>query len=76
MLAFLKKLTKTPDEVTPADAEALRQAGLDDEMIGDAIHVCAAFNAIVRLADSFEFYVGDDAMFERGADTLLTRGYK
>lgn len=76
MLGFLKKLTMTPDEVTPADAEALRKEGLDDEMIGDAIHVCAGFNAIVRLADSFNFYVGEDEMFDAIAVTLMKRGYK
>lgn len=76
MLRFLEKLTRTPDDVTPADADELRKAGLDDEMIGDAIHVCAGFNAIVRLADSFNFYVGDEASFERGADMLLKRGYQ
>jgi hypothetical protein len=35
-----------------------------------------AFNVIDRLADTFEFHVGTDAVFEAGARHLLTRGYR
>lgn len=44
-------------------------------MIGDAIHVCAAFNSIVRLADSLGFAIPSAAAFDRMADRLLARGY-
>ena len=52
MLGFIEKLTLRPDELTPADADAVRAAGVSDDALVDAIHVAALFNMIVRLADS------------------------
>jgi uncharacterized peroxidase-related enzyme len=43
ILPFVEKLTLEPENVGPADIEALRAAGLSDEAILDAIYVCAAF---------------------------------
>ena len=55
MLGFLEKLTLSPDQLGAADLEPLRAAGLSDEAIEDAIHVCAQFNIYTRLADSLQF---------------------
>jgi hypothetical protein len=38
--------------VTPADADAVRAAGVSDEALRTASLVCALFSMIVRLADS------------------------
>jgi alkylhydroperoxidase family enzyme len=51
-LAFLEKLTLRPDELTSADADDARAAGVSDQSLRDAATVCALFNMIVRLADS------------------------
>ena len=75
MLGFLEKLTLEPQNVSSADITPLRDAGLDDTTIADAIHVCAAFNVIDRIADSFEFHVPPAEEFRRGASGLLQRGY-
>ncbi|MEX1184376.1 MAG: hypothetical protein WEF86_14285 [Gemmatimonadota bacterium] len=75
MLGFLEKLTLDPQTVTTADMGPLRAAGLADEAIADAIHVCAAFNVVDRIADSFEFHVPPADEFRRGASGLLKRGY-
>ena len=75
MLAFIEKLTLTPDSLTAADVSPLRQAGLSDAAIEDAIHVCTLFNVYDRLADAFEFDIPDDAGFEQSATNLLRRGY-
>ncbi len=75
MLTFLEKLTATPDGVTPADITPLRAAGLSDDQIEDAIHVCTCFNLIVRIADSFDFAVPSRASFDASAKMLLKRGY-
>ncbi len=40
-LGFLEKLTLRPDELTPADADAVRAAGVSDAAMVDAIHVAA-----------------------------------
>lgn len=75
MLGFIEKLTLAPESVGAADVAPLRQAGLSDAAIEDAIHVCTLFNVYDRLADAFEFDIPEQAGFEQGATTLLRRGY-
>jgi len=74
-LAFLEKLTLTPQQVTPADVAPLRAAGLSDEAIADAIHVCANFNLINRVADALGFELTGPESLARYAGFLLQRGY-
>ncbi|MGH3001084.1 MAG: hypothetical protein ACRDM1_00175, partial [Gaiellaceae bacterium] len=58
-LCFLEKLTLRPEELEPADADAVRAAGVSDAALRDAVTVCALFSMIVRLADSFGWDVPD-----------------
>jgi uncharacterized peroxidase-related enzyme len=76
MLGFLEKLTLRPDEIGPDDVAPLRAAGLTDEEIADAIHVCAIFNVINRVADSLGFEPADRNGYETGARMLLNQGYR
>jgi uncharacterized peroxidase-related enzyme len=76
MLAFLEKLTLRPDDVTPDDIKPLRAAGLSNDAIEDAIHVCALLNVINRIADSLGFEVSSAEGFARSAQMLLKRGYR
>lgn len=76
ILPFLEKLTLLPEEVTPDDAQALRDAGLTGEAIRDAVAVCAAFNMIDRLADAFSFDVPPPEQVRGAARFLLKAGYK
>ena len=76
MLAFLEKLTLHPDEIGPDDVAPLRAAALEDEEIADAIHVCALFNVINRVADSLGFEQADRNGYETGARMLLAKGYR
>ena len=76
MLAFLEKLTLLPSEVRSADMVPLRAAGLTDEEIEDAIHVCTLFNIINRVADSLGFEPADAKGYEGSARRLLKLGYK
>jgi uncharacterized peroxidase-related enzyme len=75
MLAFLEKLTLRPAEIGPEDVAPLRAAGLSDEEIEDAIHVCALFNVINRVADSLGFEEADAKGYATGARMLLKSGY-
>ncbi len=75
MLAFLEKLTLTPQEVEPSDVAPLRAAGLSDEAIGEAIHVCANFNLINRVSDALGFERTGPESLSRYAGFLLQRGY-
>ena len=52
-LGFLEKLTLRPDELTAADADEARAAGVSTQALRDAAAICALFSMIVRLADSF-----------------------
>ncbi|HUG41622.1 MAG TPA: hypothetical protein VMM12_14125 [Longimicrobiales bacterium] len=74
-LGFLEKLTLEPHQVTAADVDPLRAAGLSDEAIEDAIHACVLFNIYDRMADTLEFDVPGPESFAQGATMLLKRGY-
>jgi alkylhydroperoxidase family enzyme len=74
-LGFLEKLTLHPAEVTRDDANAVRAAGVSDEALVDAIHVCALFSMIVRLADSLGWDVPSFESFADRADGMLASGY-
>ncbi|HEX4961451.1 MAG TPA: hypothetical protein VF173_11475 [Thermoanaerobaculia bacterium] len=75
MLGFLEKLTLEPAEVGPADATPLREAGLSDEEIESALHVCTLFNVINRVADSLGFETTDRIGYDKSARRLLSVGY-
>ena len=74
-LGFLEKLTLRPAEVTRDDADAVRAAGVSNDALVDAIHVCALFSMIVRLADSFGWDVPPFEAFAARADSMLATGY-
>lgn len=75
MLGFIEKLTLAPETLSAADVRPLREAGLSDAAIEDAIHVCAVFSVFDRLADSFAFDIPDERGFAISASMLLKRGY-
>lgn len=74
-LALLERVTLTSDEVTEADAAAVRAAGVSDAAIVEALHVCYVFNIYDRLADAFDFHVLTEDGFRSTARVLLSRGY-
>jgi alkylhydroperoxidase family enzyme len=75
MLGLLRKLTLTPEQVTPADVRAVMERSASKQAIGDAFNVCFLFNIYDRLADSLGWEVPSEAAFEVGAKNLLSRGY-
>jgi alkylhydroperoxidase family enzyme len=74
-LGFLEQLTLRPDSLTAADAEAVLATGVSEDALVDAIHVAALFNMIVRLADSFDWYVQRAEELAAGASTRLGSSY-
>ena len=74
-LVFLEKLTLRPDELLPADADAARAAGVSTQALRDAATVCALFNMIVRLADSFGWDVPSWERLNARAPAMLDGGY-
>ena len=75
MLGFLETMTLRPDELGAAEAAAVRAAGVSDEALVDAIHVCALFNMITRLADSLGWDVPPPEAFAARAPAMLAGGY-
>lgn len=76
MLGFLETMTLHPKDLGPADVVPLREAGLSDEEIADAVHVATAFNLINRLADALGWEMQKDVAVDRFAEFLLKAGYK
>ena len=74
-LGFLEKLTLHPADITHADADAVRAAGVSDDALVDAIHVCAFFTMIVRMADALAWDVPPFEEFAARADGMLASGY-
>ena len=75
-LVFLEKLTLRPDELTAADADEARAAGVSDGALRDAATVCALFSMIVRLADSLGWDVPPPEAFAARGRVLLESGYR
>jgi len=61
--------------VTRSDADAVRGAGVSDEALVDAIHICALFSMIVRLADALDWDIPSFESFFERADAMLAGGY-
>ena len=74
-LGFLEKMTLRPEALTREDAQVVRDAGVGEDELRDAIHVAALFNMIVRVADALGFEPPDAAYLEQGAPRMLAGGY-
>lgn len=74
-LLFLEQLTLRPDELEPADADAVRAAGVSDEALHTAASVCALFSMIVRLADALGWDVPAWERLQARAPAMLAGGY-
>jgi len=61
--------------LAPADADAVRAAGVSDEALRDAATVCSLFSMIVRLADSLGWDVPAPQRLRQRAPAMLEGGY-
>jgi alkylhydroperoxidase family enzyme len=75
-LAFLEKLTLTPQDVGGPDVVAARSAGVSDGALREAIYVCFMLSTMDRLADAFDFPVPDSRILKRYAWIATTFGYR
>jgi len=74
-LRMLGKLTRE-NNLDADDMRRVLAAGASEQQIKDALAVAFAFNVTDRLADVFDFAVGDPAAINAGAKYLLERGYR
>ncbi len=54
----------------------MRDAGVSEGAVQDALMVCFCFNLIDRLADAFGWHVQTPEEFAKDARVLLKRGYE
>ena len=74
-LAFLEKLTLTPDAIEPEDGRVALAAGVSEAALREAIYVCFIFSVMDRLADAFGFEVAGARELTRGEHILRRFGY-
>ena len=51
VMRYVEKLTKTPYQMTQADADAVYAAGWDDLALSDAVLICGLFNMANRIVE-------------------------
>ena len=68
-------MTLAPKEVSAADVDAVREAGISDAAIEDALAVCFGFNLIDRIADSLGFDLPPVEVHRSYAEQFLAEGY-
>jgi uncharacterized peroxidase-related enzyme len=76
MVGFLRRLSREPETLSPADVAALRAAGISDDAVREAAHAAA----LLEIANRVNTSLGVEAMDEKGnrraAAMLLRRGYE
>ena len=75
VLGFLEPVSRTPDRVGAADLSAVRDAGVPDEAIVEALHVNVIWNVVNRLANAFDFELRPGHL-EKGTRSLHKFGYR
>ncbi len=74
LLRYVGKLTRTPAEIGPADAEAVLAAGWEEKALHDAVAVCALFNFMNRYVEGLGVSARAD-YFAVSARRLVDIGY-
>jgi uncharacterized peroxidase-related enzyme len=74
VIAFVRKLTQSPESITAADAEAVFAAGWDDQALHDAVAICALFNLMNRLVNGLGVE-RDEKYTQMAAQRLASGGY-
>ena len=76
VLKFVKKLNDSPDRMTAADAEAVRDAGWDDVALYHAVSICALFNMNNRIINGLGIPAHKEEALPGIATRLAERGYE
>ncbi len=70
VLPLLEKVSQAPDTVTSADVARVREAGVPDDAIVDALYVNFIFNTVNRMANAFGWSWESDDHVRAGAKAL------
>jgi len=74
ILAFVRKLTLTPAQMTQADAQAVFDAGWQEKTLHDVIMVCCCYAFMNRLADGHGL-PSDPTLFKERGRRHAEHGY-
>jgi uncharacterized peroxidase-related enzyme len=75
VLKYVKKLTLTPAKMVQADAEAIYEAGWDEQAFVDVVSICVIANCFNRFVDGIGVDVSSEHARQTGATLLPTIGY-
>lgn len=74
VLRYVRKLTETPSKMVQADADAIFDAGWDENCFHYAVMICAMFNMMNRIMDGYG--ITNTAEFRRSqGERLAEYGY-
>lgn len=59
VLRYVKKLNNTPGQMVQKDADAVYEAGWDEDALMEAVGICALFNFMNRIADGAGVVAGN-----------------
>ena len=74
ILAFVRKLTLSPANITAADVDAIFASGWDDRALHDAMAICGLFNLMNRLVNGLGVEASE-AYTKMAAQRLAQGGY-
>jgi len=74
VLRYVRKLTETPSRMVQADADAVFDAGWDENCFHYAVMICAMFNMMNRIMDGYGVTNTAEFRLERGR-MLVETGY-
>jgi uncharacterized peroxidase-related enzyme len=74
LLRYVGRLTTSPARVSPADAEAVLDAGWDEQALHDAVAVCALFNFMNRFVTGIGL-TADEGYADLSGRRLAEGGY-
>ena len=75
LLTLIEKVALAPNEVTQDDVNAAKSAGATDEMIYDAITVCALFKFYTTWVDGSGVASLPDEGYAASGERIARRGY-
>lgn len=74
VLRYVRKLTETPSRMVQADADAIFDAGWDEDCFHYTVMICALFNMMNRIMDGYGVENTADFRLDRGRK-LADKGY-
>ena len=75
VLAFLEKVTCSHDSVSGSDLTELRERGVPDQAVVEALHVAFVWNVVDRLAHAFDYRL-QEGQLKKGTQALHQFKYR